>query len=82
MIDFHFLGREAAPQVYAAEQKTINTFEIAALALGKQLGHEKKDFWTKTLPTALFVFLDSWDRNAVREACEAILKMHKFTRDK
>lgn len=65
--------RREAPELYRLEEKLNDAFEASAHELASVLGHDESDYWTTTLPEALASFLDGWDRDAVRVACEFTL---------
>lgn len=70
-----FIGRgDATEALYQKEEKRDNAFRASAEALGRVLDHTDKEFWTKTLPEALYAMLDHWDHHAGELACIAFLE--------
>ena len=74
-----FIGKNDNTEIlYRREEKRDEAFKAAARELGKVLGHEEKEFWTKTLPEAYFSLLDHWDRQAGEVACIAFLEKQGY----
>lgn len=74
-----FIGREdATERLYSLEHKRNVAIEAAAKELGKLLGFEDKQFWTRTLPEELYSILESYDQNAAKIAALAFLERHGF----
>jgi hypothetical protein len=70
-----FIGRgDKTEALYQREEKRDEAFHAAAQSLGRVLGHTEKEFWTKTLPEALYAMLDHWDHHAGELACIAFLE--------
>lgn len=65
---------EGNEQLYKMEEKTHLAFQTAAYELGRILGHTSQQFWTHTMPEALYTFIDSWETGSARAACEAWLE--------
>jgi hypothetical protein len=75
-----FIGRgEDTEALYKREDKRDEAFKLAAESLGRVLGFTERQFWTHTLPEALFGMLDHWDSMASEQACIAFLERRGFT---
>lgn len=65
-------------KLYRLEEKRNDAIHEAAVELGNVLGHDERQFWTRTVPEALLSVLQNFDRTAARLAAEAFLeKMRK-----
>lgn len=67
--------RETA-KLYEREEALYESFTAAAQELGKVLRHHKEDYWTRTVPQAIYDFMDHFDCAAVRAACKAWLELN------
>jgi len=55
-------------RLYSLENKRDQAFEASSRHLGEVMGHDSGDYWTRTLPEALYTVLDAYDREAVKLA--------------
>lgn len=74
-----FIGRgDNTEQLYRLEEKRSQAIRAAAQSLGKVLGFDEKEFWTRTLPEELYNILESYDVDAAKVAAIAYLERHGF----
>ena len=67
-------GRDrATARLYQLEEKRNAAVKAAAKELGKLLKHREEEFWTRTMPEALYALLDSFSPTVVRVVCETWL---------
>lgn len=64
-------------RLYQAEEERTKAIKKAAKELAKVLGHSEDEFWSKTMPQALFDILISFDTTAATEAATAFLEENK-----
>ena len=63
-------------KLYRLEYATHEAFRPAVEELARVRGYPREEYWTRTLPEAIYSFLNSWDRKAVRAAITAWLEEH------
>lgn len=67
-----FVGGEAT-RLYELEEKRSNILRECAQEWSKAVGVSKKDFWTRSLPQAIFDMLHNYEVGTAIVACEAFL---------
>jgi len=60
-------------RLYALESRAHGAFTTAAKELARVRGDAESDYWTVTLPQAIFDFLDSTSHTAAVAACKGFL---------
>lgn len=65
-------------QLYRLEEKAHAATEAATNELGKILGFTEEQFYTHSLPEALFTILDSWDLIASILAATTFLERYGY----
>ena len=73
-----FIGVEEK-KLYQIEGNIQDLISKAAEEIGKIAGHEKRDFWSASLPAELYGILDSYDNQASEAAAIKYLTFRGFT---
>lgn len=69
------IGRsDRTERLYALESASTTAIGKAARELAQVLNHDKGEYWTRTMPLALFTVLESFDRHASEAAAVGYLR--------
>lgn len=76
------IGRSGRTEkLYALENALSEAFRASSEELGRLMEHKKAEYFTHTLPEAIFSFLEGYDSNAVRLGVELWLQRHQHIED-
>jgi hypothetical protein len=76
------IGRNAnTDRLYRLEDEMYTAFQASSTELANVLKHSPGQYYTHTLPEAIFSFLEHYDDQAVRLAVELWLERHQHIED-
>ena len=76
-VNGHFGISTATARLYRLEERRDEAIEGAARELGKLWGNSEKNFWTDTMPQALYDILERFDTQAALAAAKAFVRNHE-----